>query len=90
VIRFPPWPDLRHVALLRDFPLKEVIVTSDANFAQRQISQPAVEIGDQLFAAKDRPHPQHDIALAFGDARPESPSRSAKPPPDGRTAEALR
>jgi DDE_Tnp_1-associated/Transposase DDE domain len=61
--------------LLKTLPLKDVIVTGDAMFTQREICRVIKEGGgDYFFTVKDnQPALKADIALAFG---PTSPLRS--------------
>src|ERR1700722_9470653 len=60
--------------LLKTLPLKDVIVTGDAMFTQREICRVIKERGgDYFFTVKDhQPALKADIALAFG---PTSPLR---------------
>ena len=58
--------------LLKTLPLKDVIVTGDAMFTQREICRVIKDGGgDYLFTVKDnQPALKSDIALAFGAASP--------------------
>jgi len=59
--------------LLKDVPLKDLIVTGDAMFAQKEICREIVERkGDYFFVVKDnQPALKEDIAVAF--TPPSSP-----------------
>lgn len=65
--------------LLGILPLKEKVITGDAIFTQRDLSQKIVdEGGDYIFIAKDnQPTLQREIEQAFGPDEAFSPLRSA-------------
>ena len=60
--------------LLKTLPLKDVIITGDAMFTQREICRVIKDAGgDSFFTVKDnQPALKADIALAFGPASPLS------------------
>jgi len=74
--------------LLKALPLKDVVITGDATFAQREISCVIKDGGgDCFFTVKDnQPALKANIALAFG---PASPSAVWLPPSDLRCSETI-